>query len=187
MTQSEKSHLSSTGDNRDTTQKVAEHGKLELRTFQYSDHNFLDLEHDIDPLNNFFSNINDNCCYYTVEQYNQIIKTDSKLTIIHFSSRSLYANFNNIKEYLSQFRKSFKIVAISETWINADKGVDFELDGYEFNCANRKNKCGGGVAVYVDKNLNYKAVGNMTAVIDNLLECITIEVCEEKRSTRFEY
>ena len=180
MTQSERTHSSTTGDNRDIIQRIADHEKLELRTFQYTDHNLLDLEHDIDPDNNFFSNINNNCCYYTAEQYNQTIKMDSKLSIIHFNSRSLYANFNNIKEYLSQFKKTFKIIAISETWINADKGMDFELEGYELNCVNRKNKSGGGVAMYVDNNLNYIVVENMTTVIDNLLECITIEICEEK-------
>lgn len=30
--------------------------------------------------------------------------------------------------------------------------MDFELQGYEVNCI------GGGVAMYVDKNLNYKVV-----------------------------
>lgn len=58
--------------------------------------------------------------------------------------------------------------------------MDSELDGYEFNCVNRESKSGGGVAVYADKNLNYKVVENITTVIDNLLECITVEICEEK-------
>lgn len=52
MTQSERSHSSATGDNKDITQRIAEHEKLQLRTFQYTDHNLLDLEHDIDPDNN---------------------------------------------------------------------------------------------------------------------------------------
>ena len=54
--------------------------------------------------------------------------------------------FSNIKDYLSKITKPFKIIAI--TWINADKGMDFELDGYELSHINRKNKSGGGVAVY---------------------------------------
>ena len=58
--------------------------------------------------------------------------------------------------------------------------MDFEMDGYEFNYVNRRNKIGGGVAVYVNKNLNYKVIESMTTVIDNLLECITIEICKEK-------
>lgn len=32
-----------------------------------------------------------------------------------------------MKEYLSQFSQSFSNIAISETWINTDKGTDFEL------------------------------------------------------------
>lgn len=58
--------------------------------------------------------------------------------------------------------------------------MPYRLDGYELNYINRKNKSGGGVAVYVDQNLNYKAVQNTSTAIDNLLECITIEICEEK-------
>ena len=81
MTLSEINHSPSTGDNDDTTQRIPDHVKLELNTFQYTDHNLLDIENDIDPDNNFFSNINDNCCYYTDEQYNQNIKGIQKRKI----------------------------------------------------------------------------------------------------------
>lgn len=74
------------------------------------------------------------------KQYNQTMKTDNKLSIPNFNSRSLYANFSNIKDYLSKFAKSFKIIAIFETWINADRGMDFELVGYELNNINRKKE-----------------------------------------------
>jgi len=67
VTQSKSTHSSTTGDNNDTTQMIADHDTLELRTFQYTDHKLLDLESDIDPGNNFFSNIND--YYYTDDWY----------------------------------------------------------------------------------------------------------------------
>ncbi|KAL7374674.1 hypothetical protein ABVT39_005135 [Epinephelus coioides] len=178
MTPSEKTHSPAAGDNDDTTLGILDHD-MELKTFQYTDHNTLDTENDIDPDNNFFSTINNNC-YYTDEQYNQTINTDNKLSIIHFNSRSMYANFSNIKDYLCQFIKPFNIIAISETRINVDKGVDFELDGYELSYINRENKSGGGVAVYVDISLNYRVVQNMSTATDNLFECITIEICKEK-------
>ena len=91
----------------------------------------------------------------------------NKISIIHFNSRSMYANFHNIKHYLSQFKQPFNIIAISETWINSEKGMDFELDGYELTCINRVNMNGGGVALYVDKNFNYKVVEEMSTVVDN--------------------
>lgn len=124
----------------------------ELVTFVYTEHKIQDRENDIDPENNLLSNINNSCCYYTEKQYNTTIKSEHNISIIHFNSRSLYTNFHKIKEYLSQFSTPFSIIAISETWINNVKGADFELDGYEFNYINRKNKNGGGVAIYVDKD-----------------------------------
>ncbi len=32
----------------------------------------------------------------------------------------------------------------------------------------------------MDSNLNYKVIDSMTTVIDNLVECLTVEICMEK-------
>ena len=40
---------------------------------------------------------------------------------------------------------------------------------------NREGKTGGGVAVYVDRNLKYKIVENMTRVTKDVFECISVE------------
>ena len=85
------------GDIEDIIQRINEHEHIELKQMEYTEHNALDLEQDINPDNNFFSSLNNNCCYYTDSQFNQNINVDGKLSIIHFNSRSLYANFVNIK------------------------------------------------------------------------------------------
>jgi len=99
-------------------QRVAEYEHLELNTLQYTEHHSQDMENDINPVNNFFANINNNCQYYTDEQFNSSIKTEHQLSIIHFNSRSLYANFNSIKHYLNQLKQHFNIIAITETCMN---------------------------------------------------------------------
>ena len=152
---------------------------LELNTFKdTTSHRTLN---DIDPENNFFVNTSNNCHYYTDEQYNSTFKNENKISMIHFNSRSLYANFQNIKDYLNQFTHHFNIILISETWINNERGMDFGLEGYELMCMNRRNKNGGGVAMYVDMNFKYKVIENMSTVVDNVLECITIEISREKK------
>ena len=156
------------------SQMIKEQDQLLLKTFEYTDYKTKDLDYEIDPDNNFFSSIINKCCYYTDQQYNQSISSEGKLSIIHFNSRSMYANFNLIKEYLNQFQQTFSIIAISETWITEDKGIDFELEGYELRYINRQNKGGGGVALYVDNTLKCKVMNYMSTVIDNVLECITI-------------
>ena len=184
MTQTQSVRSNASVDSGHITQGIMNNDTLELNTFEYTDHNALDLEHEIDPDNNFFSTININCHYYTGEQFNRSIKTDGKLSIIHFNSRSLYANFTSIRDYLDTFSQPFNIIAISETWLNKDRELDFDMDGYELSYINRQNKGGGGVAIYVDKTLNFKVLDRMTTVVDNVVECISIEICKEKIKNR---
>lgn len=72
-------------------------------------------------------------------------------------------------------------MAVSETWLDKDKVSDVELDGYELFVMNREDKKGGGVAIYVDSNLQSNLVNNMSTTIDNVLECVTVEVKIEKQ------
>lgn len=102
-------------------QKSVDHDNLELNIFQYTDYFSQDLEKDIDPVNNFFHNTNCNCFYYTNDQFNSTVKIEKQLSIIHFNC--LYANFHNIKYYLNQFKQPFNIIALTETWINSEKGL----------------------------------------------------------------
>lgn len=48
-----------------------------------------------------------------------------------FNCRSLYANFTKINEYLSLLPHKLIIIALPETWLNQEKGVDFQIMGYE--------------------------------------------------------
>ena len=137
-----------------------------------------DISEDIDPECNFFLNVNDNCSYYSEDQFINNIKLDQSISIIHFNSRSLYANFSNIKAYLRQFNTPFNIIAISETWLSLERGVDFEMEGYDLNFVNRSNK-DRGAGLYVDNRLKYKIVESLTAAVDNVCECVTVEISME--------
>lgn len=141
---------------------------LELQTFHHSNYRSHDVENDIYPENNLIHNINNNCLYFTDDQFNNTIKTNLKLSLIHFNAKSLYANFHNINHYLSQFLQPFNMIAISETWMHIERGMVFELKDYEMVCKNRENKNGGDVALFIAKNLIHEVVEKMTTVVDNV-------------------
>ena len=164
----------------DTIQLITEYDRVQMETSKYTEHHSYDLENDIDPDNNFLLEVNENCSYYTNEQFNHNITNEGNTSIIHLNSRSLNKNFKDIKDYLHTFSQPFNIIAISETWMNSGDVEDFEMDGYELVYVNRKNKAGGGVAIYVDNGLKFKVLDDMTTVVDNLFECLTIEVCMER-------
>lgn len=69
---------------------------------------------------------------------------------------------------------------MSERWLSEDRGTDVVLQGYELHCINKGNKGGGGVALFVDEGLTYKVVNNMSVITDDVMECVTIEICMKK-------
>uniref|UniRef100_A0A669C5X4 Reverse transcriptase domain-containing protein n=1 Tax=Oreochromis niloticus TaxID=8128 RepID=A0A669C5X4_ORENI len=155
--------------------------KMNFKMFNYAEHNMHDPETNIDPDNYFYNNNNSTCEYYTDDQFNMNIKMANALSVIHFNSRSLYKNFSKITECLSKLKK-FNIIAISETWLDNEKVSEMGLEGYELFTMNRVNKKGGGVALYVDKVLKCSLIECMSSTIDDVLECVTIEIHVEKAS-----
>ena len=56
------------------TPKTVGADNQELKTFSYTDYKCQDMEEDVDPDNNFFNDIVDNCCYYSTDQNNRTVK-----------------------------------------------------------------------------------------------------------------
>ena len=69
---------------------------------------------------------------------------------------------------------------LSETWLNEEQAAIVELEGYKKFHINRNTRKGGGVALYIDRNYNSKLVSKMSIAIDNIMECITVEMEIEK-------
>ena len=140
-----------------------------------------DSTDDIDPENNFYNNININCEYYTEEGFNNNIKIEDGLSIIHFNSRSLYTKLQQIKDYLCKFKKIY-VIAVSETWLDEEKVNDMKIEGYELFTTNRVGKTGGGVALYIDTELRCSVLKSMSKTIENIMECVTVEIKVDKTS-----
>lgn len=77
---------------------------------------------------------------------------------------------------MQTFKEKFSVAAISETWISEEKELLDGLDGYQMFAQNRYNKRGGGVALFVRSGLKCKVIVNMTFSIDNLMECLSVEI-----------
>lgn len=126
---------------------------------------------DIDPDMHLCNNIINDSDYYTDKQCKSI-NVNGAFSIIHFNSRSLNKNYNIIKQYFSQFNK-FSVIAVSETWLDADRCYEVELDGYELFTTNQINRGGGGVALHIDADLRFKRIDNKSTTIEDVLECLT--------------
>ena len=115
-----------------------------------------DVMFNIDPDNHFHASIPTDTKYYSDEQFVRDVKSVSDLSFIHFNARSLNKNFQKIKDTIDDLKLSFDIIAISETWAEADTIDGFTLSGYEaFHIVIYQRK-GGGVALYVHRRLIVK-------------------------------
>ena len=97
-------------------------------------------------------------------------------SIIHFNARSLNANLDKIKDYINSLNVSFDVIAISETWLDSSNQNEFNFENYEACHMVRRCKKGGGVAIFVRKALKFKVLPELSSAIDDLFECITLEV-----------
>ena len=87
-----------------------------------------------------------------------------------------------IKEYLNVLKISFHVIAISETWFDENTDLnDFHLNNYEIVHTDRLNKRGGGVLLYVNKQINLKKNSKFSIVEDDMSESVTVEI-EIKKS-----
>lgn len=111
----------------DMLQRILHYKQIELETYQFNTSDFVT---EIDPDDFLSSDVND-CNYFTQEQYVSMVKSEGKLSIIHFNSRSMYKHFDSIKYYLQTFTHPFSVIAISETWFSIERGIHFCLDGYD--------------------------------------------------------
>ncbi len=91
----------------------------------------------------------------------------------------MYANFQNVKNSLGQFKNPLNITAVSETRIDVERGADFVLRGYDLHCDDRGSRK-GGVALFVDEGFTHQVVDSMSVVVVDVMECITIEISMER-------
>ena len=80
------------------------------------------------------------------------------------------SNFDNIAYLLERCGVKFSIIALSESWMNEEKGDGFDMynfKGCSVHFMNRKHKIGGGTALYITDSIKQTIVKELTYSIEN--------------------
>jgi len=76
---------------------------------------------------------------------------------MHLNARSLNKHYDDLSMFLSNLLDfKFTVIGITETWLRPDSPPIFNLDTYDMNRADRIGGKGGGVAIYVQNQTQYK-------------------------------
>ena len=137
------------------------------------------------PDNNFF-NDNELVNFETPYMFDEEIVENLKeltlyenLCMMHLNIRSINANFESFKNLLEESKYVFNIICLSETWSNDKEffeNSNYHLQDYDaIHYQRRLAKRGGGILIYIKKNLTYRIRENL-----NLSDCngefLTIEI-----------
>ena len=100
---------------------------------------------------------------------------DCQLKIIHLNIRSLPDKFDKLKLFLNNFKHKPDLILLCETFLNENNKNLYELEGFNFANKNRLNKTGGGVGIYINKEIPYKILDDLSSFHEGIYESIFIE------------
>ena len=96
--------------------------------------------------------------YVTGNKFSEILSkfNRSSFSIFHANIRSMNKNFDNLLSLINKpSPHPLSIIGLSETWLKDDSNLPYFIDSYNFIHKNRQDKLGGGVALFLHKDLNY--------------------------------
>ena len=100
-------------------------------------------------------NPNNKCSY--IFDHDMITSSNKNgFSILHLNSRSLNKNFDGIHTFLSSIDYTFTVICISESWFYEDKSNQIYFENYELVSTPRRNRRGGGSAIYVHDSVSYR-------------------------------
>ena len=100
------------------------------------------------------------CEYYLPEDFKKRIECENiqaKFSIMHLNIRSISNKFDSLKNLIDTLNIPFQKIGLTETWLNDNIVNCFTLNNYEYFGSNRPEKRGGGVGLYVSKQLEHKS------------------------------
>ena len=159
--------------------------KLNLNPYNNIDDNLINNP-DIDVDFNHFDSIliND---YYDSDQLNKILKGHSEQSnivqsIMHVNTCSLISHVDSLYASLQLLNNKFSIIGITETWTNQFNENLAVLPGYDSLIKSRVGKAGGGIAIYIDSelNLNIKQRTDLCCASPSIMETLFIQIPQEK-------
>ena len=118
--------------------------------------------------------------YYTedsfVDKFVNGAKSKHLLSWLHWNFRSLPKHHLEVQATLDMLNFHFTFICAAETWFTSNNHFLYSLDNY--HCADdvfRTNRSGGGVSIYVSKDVPFIRRKEYYRCID-VLECVFIEI-----------
>ena len=125
------------------------------------------------------------CSYYEPDQFHREFSQErDKFSTISLNIRSLPGKWNEFKDFINLINNDnlkFSVIALQEIW-NVPMGINYNLDGYnnfEYRIrdpSGRDGNAGGGVGIWVDSDLEYTVLENLSVFEPHFFESLFIKI-----------
>ena len=96
-------------------------------------------------------------------------------SVFHLNIRSVPKHIQDLNNYLSNINVKFTILGLSETWVSNSSSGIYNMEGYDQIENYRTNRTGGGVSLYIRKNVKYLRRSDLD-IFDDHLESLFVEI-----------
>ena len=94
----------------------------------------------------------------------------TSLHIMQWNARSLNANGNEFLNFLYGLTNPPNIICLQETWL--DESKEFTIDGYSSHRTDRKNRTGGGVAIFIANGIAHRSL----TITSDVMEVAAVQI-----------
>ena len=144
------------------------------------DHSILsDIDPDFNYLNNIKESINSN--YYNETTFNSKFRSNTNFSLLHLNIRSVVSHFTEFLCYLDSLDFVFKVIALSETAMNATS-INYLIPNYNCEMNIRENRKGGGVSLYVHNTFQYKIRNDLQ--LGGVVNSVFVELLKTTTNSR---
>lgn len=89
---------------------------------------------------------------------------------------------DTLENLLNNMKQPFSVITLTETWLTDinSKYVN-KLRNYDFINLNGPHRKGGGIGIFVSKQLNYKLCPDLNITEDGIIESLFIEIISKTK------
>lgn len=109
-----------------------------------------------------------------------------KLKIIYLNIRSIKNKMQELQLTLKAMKEKPHIIIVGETWLKTEDEIFYQIDEYEAIFNSRKENKGGGIAMYINKNIKFENILNTELMKSHIMVVklidLNIKICGYYRS-----
>ena len=121
--------------------------------------------------------IDDICNYHDLTSYTNATPKNitNYINVLHINARSLNKNYDQVISFIKSLPKLPDVLCISETWLSANNVHLHEIDGYISYVHRPAGTTGGGVAIYINIDLQSEIIKDF-CMCDEMAELCSVRI-----------